>query len=372
MNEHTYDIPIDIFNNMDSSIEDLRYKVLQLNSTKPSILVHINNYLPTSKIQKTTFTWSKDFENFSVNVKYNHNSNLTKKELLQSISKIFLDLSNEDDEELLKKVKDRPLLKDLLQEYNYPYENIVFGYNYENSLVCDWDLLSKEPQENIYDLPAFIPFEGDLFKGGWCQTSDILNIKVEMMSFLDDVERPKEPKYIAEELWNKIIDANSIIDFSNKCIVYDKLNENGLTISNIINRINRLKIKKMNISNNLLSDEGLQVLVDELVKHNELEELDVSNNMISDIGLRCLKKLSFCKNIKKIIIEGNYGPSEETLYELKELPIQEYMNECDFCEKSVDKLIYCSKCKRKLCVDCKYGDDVTPEGINCCELDKIK
>ena len=51
----------------------------------------------------------------------------------------------------------------------------------------DWNLLSKEPQENI--------FKGELFEGGWCQTSDILNVKVEMMSFLDDVGRPKEPKY---------------------------------------------------------------------------------------------------------------------------------------------------------------------------------
>ena len=115
------------------------------------------------------------------------------------------------------KFNDRPLLKDLLQKFNYPFENhifeydtklytkyIVIGKNYENCLVCDWNLLSEEPQENI--------FKDELFEGGWYQTSDILNVKVEMMSFLDDVGRPKEPKYIAEELWNRLLESNKCIE----------------------------------------------------------------------------------------------------------------------------------------------------------------
>ena len=28
----------------------------------------------------------------------------------------------------------------------------------------------------------------------------------------------------------------------------------------------------------------------------------------------------------------------------------------------------CDKCNMLLCDDCKYGDDVTPEGVNCCKL----
>ena len=46
--------------------------------------------------------------------------------------KILLDLSNEDDELLFKKVakfNDRPLLKDLLKEFSYPCENITFRYD---------------------------------------------------------------------------------------------------------------------------------------------------------------------------------------------------------------------------------------------------
>ena len=30
----------------------------------------------------------------------------------------------------------------------------------------------------------------------------------------------------------------------------------------------------------MLSDEGILILVNELVKHNELEEIDISNNII--------------------------------------------------------------------------------------------
>ncbi len=129
MTKRIIDVPLDVFNNLDDTIENLRYNVLQLKSSKQLILVHINDYLPSSEIEKSTFTWSKDFENYSVNVRYNHNSNFSKKQLLQSISKILLDLSNEDDELLLFKVfNDRPLLKDLLQKFNYPFENIIFRY----------------------------------------------------------------------------------------------------------------------------------------------------------------------------------------------------------------------------------------------------
>ena len=44
---------------------------------------------------------------------------------------------------------------------------------------------------------------------------------------------------------------------------------------------------------------------------------------------------------------------------------------CDFCENKRDKLIDCNNCEITLCEDCKYGDDVTPEGIDCCVLNKI-
>lgn len=104
MTQRVVDVPIGIFNKLDKTIENLRYAVLELNSTKPTILVHINDFLPSSDVDKKHMSWNKDFETHSVNVEYNHNSNFSKRELLQRISKILLDLSNEDDDLLLSKV----------------------------------------------------------------------------------------------------------------------------------------------------------------------------------------------------------------------------------------------------------------------------
>jgi hypothetical protein len=46
---------------------------------------------------------------------------------------------------------------------------------------------------------------------------------------------------------------------------------------------------------------------------------------------------------------------------------------CEWCEnkKKGSEMITCGECNRTLCDDCRFGDDVTPEGINCCELNNI-
>ena len=104
MTQQVVDVPTGIFTKLDKTIENLRYAVLELNSTKPTILVHINDFLPSSDVDKKHISWGKDFETHSVNVEYNYNSNFSKRELLQRISKILLDLSNEDDDLLLSKI----------------------------------------------------------------------------------------------------------------------------------------------------------------------------------------------------------------------------------------------------------------------------
>lgn len=345
-----------------------------MNNTEPNILIHIDNYLSSSDIEKKSFESYKIINNLSVKIKYNHNSDLSKKELLHNISKILLDLSNEDEELLLNKVKiidktNQKLklkevlfnniknktktinfqsisLKDLLHKYNYPYYNIKFkynrddmiteyisiGYNYANKLVCDYDLINPEPQESIfkdeYNKYHWNQDKDGYHKCNWCQTPHILKVKVEMKTFKDNFGKQKEPIHIAKELWYKLLEENSIIDYSSCCIVYDELYEDTKTeknysikISNIVEKLQKIKITKINISDNILSDEGLIVLVNELVKHYELLEVNISNNHISDVGLRYLKKLSLIGNIK-IIIKNNYGPSKETLDELIGLSIE--------------------------------------------------
>jgi len=104
MTQRMIDVPADIFTSMDETIENFRYNILKWNSTKPTILVHVNDFSPSSEDNKKHMSWSLNFETHSVKVEYNHNSNFSKKELLQRISKILLDLSNEDDDLLLSKV----------------------------------------------------------------------------------------------------------------------------------------------------------------------------------------------------------------------------------------------------------------------------
>lgn len=326
--KQSIDVPIKDLINLHDSIDNLQYTILTLKTKQPTILISINEYLPTNENLKIEcFEWSKEIDNCNIEIKYNHNGSKSKKELLQHISKIFQDLSNDEcNLKPINHIEKKCILKDLFKNYHYPYEKIIFNndkklyskylyirYNIKNELICDWVKTDEiQEQEQI--------FQEETFSSGWCQTSDILNVEIAYWTFLHSNGKPKDPNEIAEELWVKIIDANNDIDLSNKCIVYDFLNDNkniSIPISEIINKINKLKIKKMNISNNILSDEGLQVLINELVKHNELEELDISNNMISDIGLRCIKNLLQCvPNLKKIIMTKNYGPSEETIKEL--------------------------------------------------------
>ena len=52
MTERMIDVPADILTNMDETIENLRYNILKLNSTKPSILVHVNDFVVSEMEEK--------------------------------------------------------------------------------------------------------------------------------------------------------------------------------------------------------------------------------------------------------------------------------------------------------------------------------
>ncbi len=81
MTKRMIDVPADIFSSMDETIENLRYNILKWNSTKPAILVHVNDFSPSSEEDKKHMSWSQNFETHFVKVEYNHNSNFSKKEL---------------------------------------------------------------------------------------------------------------------------------------------------------------------------------------------------------------------------------------------------------------------------------------------------
>ncbi len=115
------------------------------------------------------------------------------------------------------------------------------------------------------------------------------------------------------------------INLANHNIMYKELGENVngssgfvknvFLVKEVVNYLHRMKgtFLKLNLSNNILSDEGLLELTQELKDHQDLEEVYLSNNNISDKGLqRCLKELLLLPRLKTLDISKNFGPSEET------------------------------------------------------------
>ena len=119
------------------------------------------------------------------------------------------------------------------------------------------------------------------------------------------------------------------IDLSWGDIVYDELGRSIRSedrarstgphlISDVISYLESTRgtFRQLDLSNNILSDEGISPLVKELQHHKDLEELNLSNNMISNSGLLCLKPLLELDNLVLLDISENYGPSDEVLTDL--------------------------------------------------------
>jgi len=153
---------------------------------------------------------------------------------------------------------------------------------------------------------------------GWLQSTGAVEL-TKSLSLSEDAKRT-----LAANL--------ELLDLSYQDIVYDDLGddicseENSSSGSNVgtsrprlirdvVSYLRHMKgtYKRIDLSNNLLSDEGLLILVSELKGHDCLEEIDLRKNEISDIGLRGAQDLMKLPKLRRIHLSGNYGPSEETI-----------------------------------------------------------
>ena len=143
---------------------------------------------------------------------------------------------------------------------------------------------------------------------GWLQKHGVLGLQ----TALDLSE--KEIKHFKNQL--------DLLEFSTCNIIYDSLDDairptedSPLRVSDLVSYLKRMKgaFTKINLANNLLSDEGFAMLVAELKEHDSLEEIDLRENSISDIGLRQAQDLIKLPHLRCIYFSGNYGPSEETM-----------------------------------------------------------
>ncbi len=137
---------------------------------------------------------------------------------------------------------------------------------------------------------------------------------------------------LSEEQIAAINESLKLIDLSGQNIVYDELGDDIRSetsslsgevavpqlISKVIIYLRGMKdtFIRINLSNNLLSDEGLVTLVSELREHQNLEEIDLRENRISDVGLRKVQDLMRLPKLKCLCISENYGPSEDTITDL--------------------------------------------------------
>ena len=86
----------------------------------------------------------------------------------------------------------------------------------------------------------------------------------------------------------------------------------------------------------------------------EIERQKFVKKFIAD-----LKSADMTTNIAKIL-HNLSNDNDESLLNI----------ECEWCELKKDNVTKCDKCNKKFCDDCRYGDDITPEGVNCSELDE--
>ncbi len=141
-----------------------------------------------------------------------------------------------------------------------------------------------------------------------------------------EIEVLKEKLMLSNTLLEAMADSLSMINLANCNIVYAELGKSVQAQSGFIKDVRLVKdvveclhsmkgtFTKLDLSNNLLSDEGLSAVAAELKEHTDLVEINLCNNKISDKGLQSyLKWLLLLPHLKMLDISQNFGPSDETL-----------------------------------------------------------
>lgn len=96
-----------------------------------------------------------------------------------------------------------------------------------------------------------------------------------------------------------------------------------------------------------------------LIDEDEDGFLSIKKDACCDICEKKIPILILCKDCK-----------ERRQAHVKKHPKEE-QGICNFCERTVSLLFCCPNCKWNLCRECKYGDDLIQEGINCCEYKEL-
>ncbi len=148
------------------------------------------------------------------------------------------------------------------------------------------------------------------------------------------------------------VGTDDYLNLSNQSIVYDQLvdrvSENitdfGLSIQQkskpLSSYASKIKgsHKNINLSNNLLSDQGITALADILKDHDRLEYLSIANNNAGGEAIRTLLLAILpLEKLKLVDIRGNFGASQVCIKRLQ-TQIKEQLGEDQ--QNLVDKIIW--------------------------------
>lgn len=104
------------------------------------------------------------------------------------------------------------------------------------------------------------------------------------------------------------------------------------------------------------------------------EEFEIQRQIQCDLCDKKIPSFILCKDCKKRHrpLEKNKNSVQKEDESESTILFLEKKDRCDFCERDVQNVIYCKQCHWKLCENCKFGDDLIPEGVNCCEYKKLR
>ena len=103
-----------------------------------------------------------------------------------------------------------------------------------------------------------------------------------------------------------------------------------------------------------------------LVSTGWSQDFELKTNLQCDLCDRHIPAFilcEICKNNKESTVQR-----EEEPFEKKEIDKPVY--ECEICGKKDTIWFSCEFCKKKLCQECKFGDQIVRSGIQCCDEKK--
>ena len=99
-----------------------------------------------------------------------------------------------------------------------------------------------------------------------------------------------------------------------------------------------------------------------LVATGGSHDFELQTTLQCDLCDRHIPAFILCETCKH-----NKRPKKEEDIMVEEKIKEEVLIECEICGKKESSLFHCEFCEKKLCRECRFGDDVVQTGVKCCQ-----